>query len=85
MSIRLGFILGFLAGAVAAALMSPPKPAEAPASESGAAPASGEEASGLLARVRQQVREARQVAHDASLEKEAELRRELDDAIKRRR
>ncbi len=80
---RGGFSLGFLAGAVAAALMSPPR-AEAPGERGEIVDEAGESAPTLLAKARRQLREARIAALEAAAAKEAELRRTLDEAIKRR-
>jgi hypothetical protein len=76
--IRLGFILGFLLGGGVASLLaqSQAEDAELAAGEQTGNP--------VVAGFKRQLREARQAATEAQLEKEAEMLRLRDDMIHRR-
>lgn len=85
---RFGFILGFLVGGGIASLLA--RPEEMPAGDeplkaaSQAAGAAAAQVHPVIDRVKHQLDEARDAAHEAQLEKEAEMLRLYDAMIHRK-
>ena len=81
-SMRLGIFLGFLVGGGIATLLLNTKKAEAPGTEQvDLGPYVPQaEPEGVIDKLRHHVREALAAAREGTDEKEAELRRQLDDA-----
>jgi hypothetical protein len=72
---RLGFILGFLLGAALASLFSAAeREKQAPEGARGSGPQQ------ILSALKQHVRDAKEAAQEASLEKQAEMQRDYEAA-----
>ena len=82
---RLGFILGFLFGGGVASLMARVKEKEpSPAATDEPERSVRGTAGPVVERVKHQLDEAREAAREAQMEKEAEMRRMLDDMVHRK-
>ena len=81
---RLGFFLGFIIGGGIASLLSRMKEEGAPEPVRDGLAKATESGNPVVDRIKGQVREAREAAREAQLEKEAEMRRELDNLVHRK-
>lgn len=81
--VRLGFFLGFLIGGGIASLLLRSRDEDVSAVVSDRPPEAGKSKHPVVDRIAEQFTEAQNAAHEAQLEKEAEMRRLYEDLVHR--